>query len=54
VGFARQPRAPVRLGVQSPYRGAAIDGRDVGVDIDALERVAPQAREALHAGAETP
>jgi hypothetical protein len=50
VGFAQPAHASPRLGAPSPYRHAATDGTDVGLDVDALERAAaavhapPQAR----------
>jgi hypothetical protein len=50
VGFAQAVHVSPRLGPSSPYRHAATDGTDVGVDVEALERSAaamhapPQAR----------
>src|SRR3989442_1179495 len=37
VGFADLPRRDYRLGPSSSYKNAGTDGKDVGVDIDAVE-----------------
>lgn len=42
VGFAREAHASPRLAAGSPYRHAATDGTDVGVDVDALESAGKQ------------
>lgn len=38
VGFAPDTPASMRLSAQSRYRGAATDGTDIGVDVDALDQ----------------
>jgi hypothetical protein len=37
-GFMSPATGNYRLNASSPYRGAATDGKDIGVDMDALER----------------